>query len=170
MVGAEGIQASSLRLITFRLVCGFALWLVITSSGCRKPFNVKTQPSFPASAYAASVTTDGVNIEAQAITDEDFLYDTFDANLILAGVLAVRVMLTNSGSETMDVGKARFEIRGPSGRSFKAVKERDAFKRLISYYEISAYSKSGYKESLDDFTANALDRSPLSGGQSRKGL
>ena len=49
--------------------------------------------------------------------------------------------------------------------------ERRAFKRLISYYEISTYNKAGYKESLEAFSAYGLDtKTPLADGQSRQGL
>lgn len=112
-----------------------------------------------------------ITVEAQAITDEDFLYETFDANLILAGVLPVRVILTNPGEETVALKQARFEIREQSGRRFRSASARDAFKRLISYYGISTYSKHGYKESLDDFSSYALDiDAPLAGAKSREGL
>ncbi len=131
---------------------------------------MKTQPTMPAATYAAKGTLDGVAVEAQAITDEDFLYDTFDANLISAGVLPVRVMLTNSSAEAAALMSARFEVQAHAGR-FKAVDARRAFKRLISYYGISVYSKSGYKESLEAFSAYALDlTTPLAGSQSRQGL
>lgn len=140
------------------------------SLGCGRPFNVKTQPALPPPINAARASVDGVAVEAYAITDEDFLYDTFDANLIAAGVLPVRVMLSNSSGENMDLKKARFEIEAQS-RRFRVADARKAFKRLISYYGISIYSKSGYRESLEAFASYALDvATPLAGDQSRQGL
>jgi hypothetical protein len=140
-------------------------------SACGKPFNVKTRVDLPPARYAARATTDGVDIQAQAISDEDFLYDTFDSNLISAGVLPVRVRLSNSGDQPVNLQKARFEIRGPGGNGFKAVEARAAYKRLISYYEISTYNKAGYKESLDTFSEYGVDlKTPLAAHQSREGL
>jgi len=130
-------------------------------TGCSKPFNVKTKTDLGPANYAASSTTDNISIQAQAIKDEDLLYETFDANLISAGVLPVRVMLTNSSAEPVDLQKARFEIRQPDGHGFKAVDERTAFKRLISYYEIKAYNKGGYKESLGTFSEYGVDLTGL---------
>ncbi len=152
------------------LVCGVVLSILGISIGCGKPFNVKQQPDLPPASYTAKASADGVSVQAQAITDEDFLYDTFDANLISAGVLPVRVMLTNSADHTVDFQKARFEVR-TAGQRFKEAGTRQAFKRLISYYEISVYNKSGYKKSLDAFSAYALDvKMPLAAGQSRQGF
>ncbi len=164
-------KGGSSKRFPFRLAASSALLLLASAQfGCGRPFSVKTQPYLPPASYAAKTTVDSIAVEAQAITDENFLYDTFDANLISAGVLPVRVMLTNSGGESLDLKSARFEIESPAGR-FKAVEARKAFKRLISYYEIKAYSKSGYAESLDAFAAFALDvATPLGAGQSRQGL
>lgn len=131
---------------------------------------MKTTRSLPPANYAAKAAAEGVTLQAQAITDEDFLYDIFDANLISAGILPVRVMLTNSGGEPVHLKSARFEIRARGGR-FEAISAKKAFKRLISYYEISAYTKSGYKESVDGFLGYAFDtNTPLPAGQSRQGL
>jgi hypothetical protein len=152
-----------------RVVIGVTA-LSLATVGCGRPFNVKTQPALPAPSYSAKASLDGCVVEAHAITDEDFLYDTFDANLIAAGVLPVRVMLTNSGSEVVDAKSARFQIKTPAGR-FKSADARKAFKRLIAYYGISAYSKSGYSESFEAFASYALDlRTPLAASQSRQGL
>lgn len=153
------------------MVCGAVVSILAIPLGCGKPFNVKQQPELPPVSYAAKASTDGISIQARAMTDEDFLYDTFDANLISAGVLPVRVMLTNLEDHAVDLQKAGFEIHAPAGRSFKAVDARRAFKRLISYYEIKVYNKSGYKKSLEAFSAYALDvKMPLAAGQSRQGL
>jgi hypothetical protein len=168
---AGALNRASSRWFPCRLAAASAaVALAAAAFGCGRPFNVKTEPALPPASYAAKATLDGIAVEAHALTDEDFLYDRFDANLIAAGVLPVRVMLTNSGGETVDCKNARFEIETQSGR-FKAVDARKAFKRLISYYGISAYSKSGYNESLEAFASHALDvGAPLASAQSRQGM
>ena len=145
--------------------------VMMTLGGCGKPFNVKTKTDLPPASFGAATVSDGISIQAQPVTDEDFLYERFDANLISAGVLPVRVMLKNSSERTVDLRKARFEIRQQAGRGFKSVEARAAFKRLISYYEIKAYNKGGFKDSLDAFSEYELDlRTPIGPGQSRQGL
>lgn len=139
--------------------------------GCGKPFNVKTRTSLPPVNYAAGSTPDSIGIQAQALRDEDFLYETFDANLIAAGILPVRVVVSNSSAQVVNLEKARFEIRQANGHGLKAVDARRAFKSLISYYEISLYNKAGYKDSLSTFSEYAVDvKTPLEPGQSRQGL
>ena len=148
------------------LACG----LLVFEVGCGRPFNVKTATVPTTASYASKAMVDSVSVEAKAVTDEDFLYDNFDANLISAGVIPVRVRLTNASTETM-VGKdSRFELEAQNKR-YKAVEPKKAFKRLISYYGVSLYSKSGYRESLEAFGSHSLDlATPLPAGESRQGL
>ena len=171
MLTAALIKRIQLRLSSLRTAAiGATALFVAAGFGCGRPFNVKTQPTLPSASYVAKASVDAIAVEAHAITDEDLLYDTFDANLIAAGILPVRVLLTNGGSEPVELKKARFEIETQSIR-FKNADARKAFKRLISYYGISAYSKSGYNESLEAFTSHAFDvTTTLGGGQSRQGL
>src|SRR5215813_2197986 len=145
---AAGPGRRNLARISPILFLAVSVATLITSVGCGRPFNVKTQPSLPPARYAETTTVDSITIGAQVITDEDLLYDTFDANLISAGLLPVRVMITNTGPELVDISETRFEVEAGSQR-YNAVDARKAFKRLVSYYEVTAYNKSGYKDSLE---------------------
>lgn len=164
-----------LRLFLYRasVVCFAALSLICIAACGGKPFKVKPRPDVPQAQITdgARAESNGVVLLAKAITDEDFLYETFDANLILAGVLPVRVKLTNNGENSLDLKKAKFEIKNASGSRFEATDAEHAFKQLISYYGVSIYSKPGYKESKQDFSSYALDlEAPLDVGQSRQGI
>jgi hypothetical protein len=148
----------------------------IALSGCGgKPFNVKPEPTLQPRAAPAGPGAEARSavaaVRARAVKDEDYLFDTFDANLIMAGVLPVMVTVTNTGAEPLDLDRARFEIRAWNGRGYKADAPRKAYERLVSYYGITTYSKDGYNESREDFSSHALDfETPLAAGQSRDGL
>jgi hypothetical protein len=154
----------------FRIIALIML-LVASLPACGgKPFNVKPKPDTPASDYDVKAAAGELTVHAEAVTDEDFLYETFDANLILAGVLPVRVMIANGAQEPVDLKKARFEIRA-GGRAYKTISAKSAFGKMISYYGITTYSKAGYKESRADFASHSLDLgSPLAAGESRQGM
>lgn len=148
------------------VVLAFAL---LTACG-GKPFDVKTRPGNPPVSSTGSVEYEGLSVEAAAITNEDYLFDTFDANLILAGVLPVKVTVTNKRAEPVEMKRARFEILSSDSRSYKAVTGKKAFERVFSYYDITITSKDGYKESRSDFASYAFDTSaPLAPGESREG-
>jgi hypothetical protein len=160
----------SSRACVIQFVCALGI-VAMTFSACGKPFDVKPKIDLPPARYMATNAVEGISIQAQAITDEDLLYNAFDANLISAGVLPVRVMVKNLSGQPVDLGNTRFEIRQQSAREFKAVKARQAYKRLISYYEIKAYNKDGYKKSLGTFSEYGIDlKTPLEAGQSRQGM
>jgi len=150
----------------------FIVLILLLLAGCgSKPFDVKTAVKLPALAGAPVAESSGIRLQAAAVRDEDFLLSTFDANLILAGVLPVNVTMTNHGSQPLDLRKARFELRTADGHTYKAADAGRAFKRLIQYYEISTYSKGAYKQSREDFAAYALDAArPLAMGESRQGM
>src|SRR5215470_18372568 len=90
--------------------------------GCGKPFDVKprtTVQPMPTANYAATVEASGLTLSSELIKDEDYLYDTFGGNLILAGILPVRVKLQNAGAEKIDVKDAIFTLLDTSNRAFK---------------------------------------------------
>src|SRR5947207_1285321 len=98
-------DASRVRvLVPVRCLIAVALSAVLAVFvGCGKPFNVKAKTDLPPARYAARTAGGDMEIQAQAVTDEDFLYERFDANLISAGVLPVRVMLKNSSDHPIDL-------------------------------------------------------------------
>src|SRR5262252_5453512 len=153
------------------LPAGLLVSLLLLGGCGGRPFHVKSHAALTPATYTARVQADGVGIQANAITDEDFLYSTFDANLILAGLLPVRLMITNTGENPLNLKATEWEIKDENGKGGQAIDPRRAFKRLISYYEIRMYSKHGYTQSRADFVSYALDRnSPLEPGRSRDGF
>jgi hypothetical protein len=144
---------------------------LLMTAGCGKPFNVQPKPGRVEGEYSNRTERAGVMVEAEALTDEDALYDTFEANIILAGLLPVRAKITNSGTESLAIRRATFEVRVAGSRSFKVISAGKAYGKLISYYGISFYNKRGYSQSKEDFSAYALDvKKSLAAGETRAGL
>lgn len=148
-----------------------SLAFVFLITGCGgKPFNVKTRPDPPPVARGPVAESQGVSFQAEALTDEDYLYEIFDANLIMAGILPVRVKIENSNAEALNLKRVRFEV-GSNGRPLKMIDAGRAYKRLISYYGISTYTKAGYRESKETFSSYALNvAAPLAPGETRQGI
>jgi hypothetical protein len=177
-VAAEGsrdaVECARLRARRPRSQQSFAVFLVMLlafiASSC-KPFKVKPRIEVPRAANEAQAETNGVAFRASVVRDEDWLNDTFDANLILAGIVPVRVELKNARKTPVELRKARFELKTADGRTFGSADAGSAFKQALSYYELSAWSKALYKESRADFASYALDtKAPAAAGESRQGL
>lgn len=138
---------------------------------CGKPFNVRTKVPLREETSLPKVESKGVAVEAVAIVDEDSLYDAFDANLIIAGILPVKVRLKNATGAAVDLKSLRFALRSETGAQFAILKPGTAYKRLISYYDVSAWTIAGYKESRSDFESYSLKQeTPLAAGDTREGL
>jgi hypothetical protein len=173
-VSRGGIECARLRVRRPRSQQSFGFVLVMllafVASSC-KPFKVKPRIEVPRAANEAQAETNGVAFRASVVRDEDWLNDTFDANLILAGIVPVRVEVKNARKTPVELRKARFELKTGDGRTFGSVDAGSAFKRALSYYELSAWSKALYKESRADFASYALDtKAPAAAGESRQGL
>ena len=170
---AEHTNVSPLgRTWTPRVTAAAIIALAGLVAGCGgKPFNVKPRPSLGKTEFRASGEIDGVGIQAEALTDEDYLFEIFDANLIQAGVYPVHIRMTNNGTGSLELKRAKFGVKSAAGKRFRVSEPRRTYKHLISYYELSLYSKDGYKRSLSDFTSYAFDtRAPLAPGESRVGI
>jgi len=144
---------------------------MLVTAGCGgKPFNVKTRPE-PLPSVSGPVTeSQGVSFQAEALTNEDYLYEMFDANLIMAGILPVRLKIENTSGEAVNLKRVKFEVVS-GGQSLKIIDAGGAFKRLISFYGISTYSKEGYRESKGDLSSHALSlHAPIAPGEARQGL
>lgn len=151
------------------------VFCVLTLGACvGKPFNVKPRPATPdpPELFAGPRTlSEGLTLQAQAVLDEDYLNETFDANLLLAGIVAVRVKLTNGAPAPLDLKRARFELKTPDGRGHRPLEAHRVFKMLISYYGITTYGIDAFKESRNDFSSYAFNQSTaLAEGESRQGL
>ena len=138
------------------LILAIALGAVLLAS-CGEPFKIKPKTALPPGRFGAVARAGAIELQAEPITDEDVLYHVFDANLIMAGLFPVRVVIANTGTSPASIKKASFSVVSSDGISYKPVSGSRAFKRLMRYYEIENYQKFGYRESRDDFLSYSLD-------------
>ena len=129
---------------------------MLALAACGKPFNVKPRTDLPAAIYSVSGRSADVEIQARLVTDEDFLDSTFDANLIQAGLLPVRLSVKNLASGPLDLRHSKYQVE-IGNVVYKEVDPNRAFKRLISYYQFTTYNVYGYKQSREDFISYRLN-------------
>ena len=155
-----------------RLLAGLASAALLASGACAsKPFDVKVQPRVESDAIGAPETIGPVTVRTEAVWDEDWLLENFDANLVLAGVLAVRAEIENPGGEPVKVKRLEVEGRDGSGRAYERLSPKKARGRVERYYELTVRSKVGDRLYKQDFDANALDlERPLAPGERRQGF
>jgi len=111
----------------------------------------------PASAPPGISTNNegGLNIGAVAL-DGERSYERFEANLPLAGVIAVDVRMTNRSDVTIRSASLRFDLRDAAGAILKRLAPKKALGSVMEYYGNSFYAKAAYRRTLEDYESVAL--------------
>src|SRR5262245_58909753 len=99
----------------------------------------------------------GLEIGAVAL-DGERSYERFEANLPLAGVIAVDVKLINKSEATIMTDSLKFELRNASGAALKRIAPKKALGVVMKYYGDRFYAKIAYQRTLDDYQSVALKR------------
>jgi hypothetical protein len=150
------------------LLCG--LWF-LTLSGCGAPFKVAPLPKTPSSDLAAEAASASLSLSAALLKDEERSFAQFDANLPMAGIIAVEVQLTNRASEPLAGRALKFELRDAAGTSYKRLEPKKALERLMKFYGKSSYVKDSYRQTREGFDALALPLvAPLASQAERRGF
>src|SRR5262249_55883489 len=97
----------------------------------------------------------GLDIGAVAL-DGERSYERFEANLPLAGVIAVDVRMINKSEATIMTDSLRFELRNPSGAALKRIAPKKALGVVMKYYGDKFYAKAAYQRTLEDYESVAL--------------
>jgi len=122
-----------------RLIVSLVLSLsLLVGIGCgARIYNVTPVPS---SAPASEAGNEQGVIAKTAILDGDQTLDRFEANLPLAGVIAIEVQINNRTSETVKADSLKFELRDAGG-NLKQIVPSKALKRVMKFYGNSFYRK-----------------------------
>jgi hypothetical protein len=109
----------------------------------------------------------GLNIGA-TLADGDRSVEQFEANLPLAGVIAVDVQLTNQSSGSIDAKDLKFELSDE--RRFKQIQPKKALSKVIDYYGNSFYRVDARKRTQESYEAIALKlKGTIAPGETRRG-
>jgi hypothetical protein len=140
-------------------------------SGCGALFNVAPLPKSPPGNLATETAPGGLEIGAALLLNEERSFAQFDANLPLAGVIAVEAQLTNRAGAPVEARRLKFEVRDSAGRKYKQLKPKQALERLMKFYGKSNYLKASYREARESFEAIALPLdAPLAPREERRGF
>ncbi|MBO0725471.1 MAG: hypothetical protein J2P52_07715 [Blastocatellia bacterium] len=97
----------------------------------------------------------GLDIGAIAL-DGERSYERFEANLPLAGVIAVDVRMINKSESTIMTNSLRFELRNASGVALKRIAPKKALGVVMKYYGDKFYAKVAYQRTLEDYESVSL--------------
>jgi hypothetical protein len=120
---------------------------------------------------AAGAEAGGLTVRAVPLLTDEESYELFESNLLLAGLLPVRVEMNNNGGAAVDFKKARFRLRDGEGREWKTRSAKDAVSRILKANDVFLYNPNSRAKFEEDFRAHALNmETPLAQGERRRGL
>ena len=112
----------------------------------------------------------GASLDVGAVAlDGERSYERFEANLPLAGVIAVDVKMINTSDVTIPVRSLRFDLRDGAGAQLKRLTPKNALGEVMKYYGVNFYAKVAYRRTLEDYESVALKQESAieSGGELR---
>jgi hypothetical protein len=124
----------------------------------------------PASAPPAISTGNaaGLNIGA-TVLEGDRSVEQFEANLPLAGVIAIDVKLINQSSGSIGARRLKFKLNDE--KRFKQIQPKKALSKVIDFYGNSFYRVDARKRTQESYEAIALKLDGLiAPGETRRGF
>jgi hypothetical protein len=123
----------------------------------------------PAGESPAGASESAGGLRAVAL-DGDRALERFEANLPLAGVVAVDVRLENTGAETRELSGVHFDLQTADGKSLKPLTPRKALGAVMKYYGNRFYTLAARQKTREDYESVALQPGGLASGEVRRGI
>jgi hypothetical protein len=111
----------------------------------------------PSSAPPEISATKGGSLDIGAVAlDGERSYERFEANLPLAGVIAVDLRLVNRSEAAIMTNSLKFELRNADGAALKRLSPKKALGVVMKYYGDKFYANVAYRRTLEDYQTVAL--------------
>ena len=132
----------------------------------------KVKPKVDAPIVGGKETSaGGLTLRAVALLRDEESQELFEANLPLAGLLPVRIEMSNESGSPLLFKHVRFHLRDNEGREWKARAPKEVVSRILKSDDIYVYNPKARKKFVEDLSAHAFDLStPLDAGRHRRGL
>jgi len=116
------------------------------------------------------MSADGLHAGAIVI-ESDRSIRQFEANLPMAGVIAVDLLIVNKSSGPIDLHTLRFELHNDAGLSYKQITPKTALSRVMKFYGDNFYTLEARRRTREDYSALAFNpESPFAPEKERRGI
>ena len=135
-------------------------------------YKVKPVVEAPITETGGTARAGGINVRALPLLTDEESQDLFEANLPLAGLLPVRVEISNEGSTVaVELERARFRLRDGEGREWKARSAKQAVSRILENNKVTLYNPNARARFEEAFRSYALNtKTPLATAERRQGM
>jgi len=118
---------------------------------------------------ARSVDVGSLTFRAVPLLTDEESQMLFEANVQLAGLLAVRIEIVHNGGDPMELKKLRFQLRDNAGASWKSLTAKQAIARILKANGVYAYNPKSRQTFEKEFSSYELDvKSALNHGERRR--
>jgi hypothetical protein len=151
---------------------GALLSLIMLSGACGGSlYKVKPVVDAPVNAPVGRAAAGGIELRAVPLLTDEESQELFEANLLLAGLLPVRVEMSNESGAPLEFKRLRFRLRAESGKEWKYRTAKQAVSRILEANQVFLYNPNSRAAFETAFRAHALDlQTPLAANQPRRGL
>lgn len=145
--------------------------MLLLMTGCGSLYKVKPVVEAPLPESARNSEAGGLRLRAAPLLTDEESQELFEANLPLAGLLPIKVEITNQGSAPVEIKQARFRLRDGEGQEWKLRSAKDAVSRILKDNDVTIYNPQSRAKFEEAVRAYALDTTrPLSPSERRQGL
>jgi hypothetical protein len=165
---SEAIKVSSRRLMASGALVAL---LALTQAGCSSLYKVKPAVEAPIAAGARGAEAGGVGVRAVALLKDEESQALFEANLPLAGLLPVKVEISNNSNIPIEFKRVRFRLRDDAGRVWQARTSKQVAGRILKAEDVTLYNPNARKSFEEALSRHMLDlAAPLASNEHRQGL
>ena len=130
------------------------LFLISLASCSAQLYKVAPLPaSAPPDLTKASA--DGLNAGADVI-ESDRSIKQFEANLPMAGVIAIDLLIVNKSDLPIGLHTLKFELRDSVGLKFKQIPPKTALSKVMKFYGDNFYTLEARRRTREDYNAIAF--------------
>lgn len=144
-------------------------FLLLLSTGCGRLYRVTPLPKEPVRTII-SAPVNGLEVAATAL-DGDRSLEQFEANLPMAGVLAVEVVIANRAKMPISLESVQYTLVDPGGQTTTRLAPELALRRVMKFYGNRIYQIDAHRDTLADYHKIALlERGVVESGRETRGV
>jgi hypothetical protein len=161
--------------LRWKLMAGFTLAAFLLAAACGGSlYKVKPIIEAPVVEGAMSRPVWGLSVRAVPLLTDEESFELFESNLLLAGLLPVRLEMMNIngyGIRGYDLKKARFRLRDAEGHEWKMLTSKQTAARILKANDVYLYNPNARAKFEEDLRAHAFDLvTQLKSKEQRRGL
>lgn len=144
-------------------------FLLLLSTGCGQLYRVTPLPKEPVRTIIYT-PVNGLEVAATAL-DGDRSLEQFEANLPMAGVLAVEVVIANRAKMPISLESVRYTLVDPGGQTATKLAPELALRRVMKFYGNRIYQIDAYRDTVAAYHKIALvERGVVESGRETRGV